>query len=90
MAIRTERIELRAQPERARRIRYAAELRKQSVSTFMLDAASASAERVIAESAATVVPTEFFDKLWRALDAPPKPNRALVKLAASRRRVVQR
>ena len=38
-ATRTSRIELRADPERERRIRYAAELERQSVSAFVLGAA---------------------------------------------------
>jgi uncharacterized protein (DUF1778 family) len=87
---RTERIELRAQPDRARRIRHAAKLRGLSVSAFMLQAASESAERVITEAAVTTVPSAFFDRLWHALASPPKPNRALAKRAAARRRVVQR
>ena len=56
----------------------------------MLDAASESAERVLAETAITTVPPAFFDQLWQALDVPPKPNRALAKRAAARRRVTQR
>jgi uncharacterized protein (DUF1778 family) len=87
---RTQRIELRAEPDRARRIRHAARLRRQSLSAFMLDAASESAERVLAETAITTVPPAFFDQLWQALDVPPKPNRALAKRAAARRRVTQR
>ncbi len=87
---RTERIELRAQPARARRIRHAARLRGQSVSAFMLDAASESAERVISEERATALPPKFFDDLWRALDVRPKANRSLARRAAARRRVTQR
>ena len=37
MATRTSRLELRADPERERRIRFAAELSHQSVSAFVLD-----------------------------------------------------
>lgn len=87
---RTERIELRAQPARARRIRHAARLLDKSVSAFVLDAAIESAERVISEATQTEVPSRFFDDLWRALGALPEPNAALVKRAAARRRVAQR
>jgi len=86
-ATRTSRIELRADPERERRIRYAAELERQSVSAFVLDAASERAEQVIASAAATVVPSDFFDQLWDALDAPPNPNPVLQRRVRSRRRV---
>jgi uncharacterized protein (DUF1778 family) len=89
MATRTSRIELRTDPEREQRIRYAAELRRQSVSAFVLDAAADLAEQVIASASATVVPSEFFDELWEALDGPPEPNPALQRHAASERQVEQ-
>jgi uncharacterized protein (DUF1778 family) len=89
-ASRTQRIELRAQPGRARRIRQAARLRGQSVSAFMLEAAGEAAEQVIASATTTAVPRAFFDKLWAALEASPKANAALAKRAAARRRVTQR
>ena len=41
---RTERIELRAEPEMEQRIRYVARLAGQSLTDFMLDAASERAE----------------------------------------------
>ena len=87
---RIERIELRAQPDRARRIRHAARLRRQSVSAFMLDAASEAADRVLVSATATAVPPKFFDELWSALGRRPKPNAALTRRAAAPRRVVQR
>jgi uncharacterized protein (DUF1778 family) len=90
MAARTSRLELRADPERERRIRFAAELSRQSVSAFVLDAAGEKAERVIAASTATTVPSEFFDQLWEALDAPPQPNEPLRRRASGPRRVQQR
>jgi uncharacterized protein (DUF1778 family) len=90
MATRTSRLELRVDPERERRIRFAAELSHQSVSAFVLDAASEKAERVIAASTATSVPSEFFDQLWEALGAPPQPNEPLRRRAAEPRRVQQR
>lgn len=86
MAARTSRLELRADLERERRIRLAAELRHQSMSAFILDAAGEKAEQVIVASAAT---SEFFDQLWQALDAPPRPNEALRRRAARPRRVDQ-
>ena len=89
-ATRTSRIELRAEPARERRIRYAAELSRQSVTAFVLEAAVRRAEEVIATSSATIVPARFFDSLYRALDQPPRPSRTLARRATSRRHVVQR
>jgi uncharacterized protein (DUF1778 family) len=82
--------ELRADSENELRIRFAAELSHQSVSDFVLDAASEKAERVIAASAATTVPSEVSDQLWRAAEAPPQPNESLRRRAAESRRVDQR
>jgi uncharacterized protein (DUF1778 family) len=87
---RTARLELRAEVERERRIRYAAELSHQSVSAFVLDAASRRAEDVIAASTSTVVPSAWFDELWEALDRPPVANPALEALARRPRTVTQR
>ena len=89
-ATRTSRIELRADPERERRIRYAAELEHQSVSAFVLGAAADRAEEVIASASTTVVPSGFFDQLWEALDAPATPSPALQRRAQALRRVDQR
>ena len=89
-ATRTSRIELRADPERERRIRYAAELEHRSVTAFVLDAAAERAEEVIASASAMLVPSEFFDQLWEALDAPPTPSPALQRRARAKRRVDQR
>ena len=89
-ATRTSRIELRTDPERERRIRYAAELEHQSVSAFVLDAAAERAEEIIASASATVVPSDFFDQLWDALEGPSTPNPALEQRARAQRRVEQR
>lgn len=89
-ATRTSRIELRAEPARERRIRYAAGLCQQSVTTFVLEAAVRRAEEVITSSSSTVVPARFFDALYKALDKPPRPSRTLALRAASKRHVVQR
>lgn len=49
------------------------------------------AERVIREhEATTTVPTEFFDELLAALDAPAKPNSALAQAAQRARALVTR
>lgn len=86
---RTARIELRAEPEREERIRLATNLERQSVSSFVLDAASERAEHVITGSATTVLSAEVFDALHDALAEPPEPNPALARVARRRRRVVR-
>lgn len=88
--MRSDRIEARVEPERAERIRYAAELARTSVSSFVVDAAAEKAERVIAEHDETVVPSDFFDSLLGALDeARPAPE-ALRRGAGRARKVVRR
>jgi uncharacterized protein (DUF1778 family) len=87
--VRTARIELRAEPEREGRIREAARLANQSVSSFVLDAASERAEEVLRAATTTTVPADYFDELNRALGEAPAPNPALQRAAARARRVVQ-
>jgi uncharacterized protein (DUF1778 family) len=86
---RTARIELRAEPEREQRIRAAARLANQSVTSFVLDAASERAEEVLRAASTTTVPADFFDKLYAALGEPPEPNAALQRVARRTRRVEQ-
>lgn len=85
-AVRTERIEARIEPDRAERIRYAADLAHTSLSAFVVDAASEKAERVIAEQKETVVPADFFDAWWSVVD---KASPALRKGAAKAKRSVR-
>ena len=57
---RTARLELRADPEAAERIRLAASATRKSVSAFVLDAANEAAERVIADQLTVVLSPEVF------------------------------
>jgi uncharacterized protein (DUF1778 family) len=82
MAARTDRIEARVEPDRAERIRFASTLLHQSTSSFVVDAATDRAERVIADHAYTAVPSDYFDKLLAALDEPARPVPALVRAVA--------
>jgi len=86
---RTAKIELRAEPEPEERIREAARLANQSVSRFVLDAASERAEEVLRAATTTTVPADYFDELYRALDEPPAPNPALHRATRKARRLVQ-
>lgn len=81
MAVRTDRIEARIEPERAERIRFASRLVDESMSAFMVRAAADRAERVIAEHQFTLVDDDYFERLLAALDGPARPVAALVDSA---------
>jgi uncharacterized protein (DUF1778 family) len=82
---KTARIELRAEPEQEERIRAAARLVNQSMTSFMVTAAVEKADEVIATWSTTTVSAEFFDELLAALDAPAQNNVALNKAARRHR-----
>lgn len=86
---KTKRIEFRVEPEKERRIRQAAELADQSLSSSLVGAALDRADEVMAEVSTTVVPTAFFDALCAALDQPPQPSAGLIRVARRPRRVRQ-
>lgn len=81
---KTERIEIRAEPDQQARIREAARLVNQSVSTFTLTAAVERADEIMATWTTTTVPPDFFDQLVEALDQPLRPNEALARAARRR------
>ncbi|MEV4421244.1 DUF1778 domain-containing protein [Patulibacter sp. NPDC049589] len=81
---KSTRFELRAEPERAAQITAAAATTHQSVSAFVLDAAAARAQEVLAQNAATELEAQHFDRVLQALDAPYEPNAALQRAAANR------
>ena len=82
MAKRSDRIEVRVERERAKRIRLASELLHSSVSAFVVDAAVEKAEQVIADHSYTTLPGRYFDRLLAALDEPPVVVAALAKAAS--------
>ncbi|MHB8320105.1 MAG: type II toxin-antitoxin system TacA family antitoxin [Acidimicrobiales bacterium] len=65
----TARLEMRVPHDRAELIRRAAAARGESVTGFVLQAATRAAEEELAISRETLVPSEFFDDLINALDA---------------------
>jgi len=79
--VKTARIEVRTNPEREALLKEAASLTDQTLTRFILDAASRRAEEVIAQANTTVVPSAFFDTLLDALDKPPTASAALQKAA---------
>jgi len=83
MSIKSQKIEAQIPADRADRLIYAAALAGVSLSTFLVDAAAAAAERVIAESHHTLVSDENFRSLLGGLDAPTPPFAALQRAAKS-------
>lgn len=91
MAAATARLEFRVRPDLKSRIERAAELVHEPVGEFARTAAEEKAERIIREhEATTTVPAGFFDELFDALDAPPRPNAALARAARRARKTVAR
>lgn len=86
---KSKRIEFRIEPGNERRIRQAAALADQSLSSFVLSAALDRAEQVTAEASMTVAPADFFDALHAALDEGPQPSEALARVSRRSRRVKQ-
>jgi len=82
---KSARIELRAEPGQEERIRTAARLMNQSITTFVVTAAVERADEVIATWSTTTVPAEFFDQLLAALDQPPWANEAMTRAVRRRR-----
>lgn len=70
MAAKSERIEMRADPESGTRIAQAAEIERKSVSAFILDAATSAADRVLARTEHVAMPADQFDALLKSLDEP--------------------
>jgi len=85
MAAKTQRIEMRTDPDSEALITQAAQVARTSVSAFVLDAAVAAADRVLARTDNTVMSVEQFDALIATLDAADEaPN--LARAAGHRRR----
>ena len=76
-----DRLEFRVTTEVKCRLRRAAELSQLQLSDFVRTAAEERADQILREHAATVVPPDFFDALWSALEAPPAPSPALARAA---------
>ena len=83
-----ETITMRTDAERKRRLQAAADLARESLTSFVLSAADERAERILAQSRTTVVPVQFFDDFFDSL--APEPTTALVEAAERHRRLVRR
>ncbi|MCA1671094.1 MAG: DUF1778 domain-containing protein [Actinobacteria bacterium] len=88
MPSKTERLEICVDAATKARIEDAAARLGQSASVFVIDAATAEADRVLARAEATVMPAEQFDTLLAALDMPDEAA-ALARLAQRDRRYLR-
>jgi len=75
------RLEMRVPPEQADLIRQAAAARGESVTGFVLQAATRAADEALAVERETLVTPEFFAELLAALDAPDEGSEELRALA---------
>ena len=79
MTAKSERIEMRAEPDASAKIAQAAQVARTSVSAFVLAAATSAADRILARTDQTVMSAEQFDTLLTSLDtADPAPKLAHV------------
>lgn len=86
MASKTERVEARLSPDERKEIEQAATLEGQSLSSFIVTAASEKAVQVIANRTTTVVPSEYFDRLLSAIDRADRVPRLAKAANRARRR----
>lgn len=73
---KTARFEFRVDPESKTEIERAAAASGESTSDFVVRAAVERAQAVLQQQQVTVVPSDYFDKLMDALDAPAVPSEA--------------
>jgi len=88
MSTPSETINMRTDVERKRRLQLAADLRHESLTSFVLSAADERAEQVIADSRTTTLPGDFFDAFFDSL--APEPTPALRAAARRIRQTVRR
>lgn len=88
MAVRTKRIEMRADAESEARISRAAALQRVSVSAFVLGAANRAADDVLSHADQSVMPAEQFDALMASLDVADRAPQ--LRKVARRKRAFER
>jgi uncharacterized protein (DUF1778 family) len=81
---KTTKVQLRLRPDQKAVLSRAAELRRTSLSNFLLEHAYEAAQQVLAEQVDIVMPPAAWDAFCKALDAPPRPIPALQKLFAEK------
>lgn len=79
-ALKAAKVQLRLQPAQKAVIARAAQLRRTSLSNFLLEHAYEAAQQVLAEQVDLVMSPPEWQAFCKALDAPPRPIAALQKL----------
>ncbi len=79
-AVKATKVQLRLRPDQKAVLARAAQLRRTSLSQFMLEHACEAAQQVLAEQGDVVMPPADWEAFCRALDAPPRPIPPLKKL----------
>src|SRR5690242_17181654 len=79
-SVKTTRVQLRLRPAQKAVLARAAQLRRTSLSNFMLEHAYEAAQQVLAEQVDIILPPAEWEAFRKALDAPPRPIPALKKL----------
>ena len=77
---RTDRIDLRIQPEAKEALQAAASLRHKTVSEFIIDSALRAADEVLADRRYFGLDADKWEAFIAALDAPPRPLPRIEKL----------
>jgi len=78
--LKATKVQLRLRPIQKAVLARAAQLRRTSLSNFMLEHAYEAAQQVLAEQVDIVMPPAEWDAFCKALDAPPRQIPALKKL----------
>lgn len=78
--LKATKVQLRLQPAQKAVLARAAELRRTSLSNFMLEHAYEAAQQVLAEQVSIIMPPAEWAAFCKALDAPPRSIPALKKL----------
>jgi uncharacterized protein (DUF1778 family) len=79
-SLKATKVQLRLRPVQKAVLARAAQLRRTSLSNFMLEHAYEAAQQVLAEQVDIVMPAAEWDAFCKALDAPPREIPALKKL----------
>jgi len=88
MATSANRLNFRIPSSTEERLRAAAEASHETLTNFVLSAASLRADEVLATR--TLIASEYFDRLMSALDEPPVALSELAKVAKREMRYSQR
>lgn len=81
------RLNFRVRPDTEQRLRAAAAATNQSLTDFVITAAEVRADEVLATH--TLVPADYYDRLYAAFDAPVARSEALTKAVQRRKRFQQ-